>query len=256
MSNLNLQTVTTVRHWTDTLFSFTCTRDLAFRFENGQFTMVGLEVDGKPLLRAYSIASANYDEELEFFSIKVPDGPLTSRLQHLKTGDTLLIGRKPTGTLIVDNLLPGRVLWLLSTGTGLAPFMSVIRDPSVYERYDRIVVTHTCRYIRELAYRDYLTQSLPQHEFLGEQVRETLIYYPTVTREPFSNAGRITDLIETGKLFTDTGLPSFSAERDRIMLCGSSAMLRDTRVLLDARGFEEGSQSVPGHYVVERAFVS
>lgn len=256
MSNLNLQTVTTVRHWTDNLFSFTCTRDPAFRFENGQFTMVGLEVDGKPLLRAYSIASANYDEELEFFSIKVPDGPLTSRLQHLKTGDTLLIGRKPTGTLIVDNLLPGRVLWLLSTGTGLAPFMSVIRDPSVYERYDRIVVTHSCRYVRELAYRDYITQSLPQHEFLGEQVREKLIYYPTVTREPFANSGRITNLIETGKLFTDTGLPSFSSERDRIMLCGSSAMLRDTRVLLGARGFEEGSQSIPGHYVVERAFVS
>ena len=256
MSNLNLQTVTTVRHWTDTLFSFTCTRDLAFRFENGQFTMVGLEVDGKPLLRAYSIASANYDEELEFFSIKVPDGPLTSRLQHLMTGDTLLIGRKPTGTLIVDNLLPGRVLWLLSTGTGLAPFMSVIRDPSVYERYDRIVVTHTCRHIRELAYRDYITQSLPHHEFLGEPVREKLIYYPTVTREPFSNTGRITDLIENGKLFSDIRLPSFSAERDRIMLCGSSAMLRDTRALLDARGFEEGSQSIPGHYVVERAFVS
>lgn len=256
MSNMNLQTVTTVRHWTDTLFSFTCTRDPAFRFENGQFTMVGLEVDGKPLLRAYSIASANYDEELEFFSIKVPDGPLTSRLQHLKTGDTLLIGRKPTGTLIVDNLLPGRVLWLLSTGTGLAPFMSVIRDPSVYERYDRIVVTHTCRYVRELAYREYIAESLPQHEFLGEQVREKLIYYPTVTREPFANTGRITDLIETGKLFRDTGLPSFSAEHDRIMMCGSSAMLRDTRTLLDARGFEEGTQSVPGHYVVERAFVS
>lgn len=256
MSNLNLQTVTTVRHWTDTLFSFTCTRDPAFRFENGQFTMVGLEVDGKPLLRAYSIASANYDEELEFFSIKVPDGPLTSRLQHLQTGDTLLIGRKPTGTLIVDNLLPGRVLWLLSTGTGLAPFMSVIRDPSVYERFDQIVVTHTCRYIRELAYRDYITEVLPEHEFLGEQVREKLVYYPSVTREPFSNPGRITDLIETGKLFADTGLPSFSAERDRIMLCGSSAMLRDTRALLDARGFAEGTQSVPGHYVVERAFVS
>ncbi|HEY1998878.1 ferredoxin--NADP reductase [Paraburkholderia sp.] len=256
MSNLNLQTVTSVRHWTDTLFSFTCTRDAAFRFENGQFTMVGLEVDGKPLLRAYSIASANYDEELEFFSIKVPDGPLTSRLQHLKTGDTLLIGRKPTGTLIVDNLLPGRVLWLLSTGTGLAPFMSVIRDPSVYDRYDRIVVTHTCRHIRELAYRDYITDSLRTHTFLGEQVREKLIYYPTVTREAFSNVGRITDLIETGKLFTDTGLPSFSTERDRIMLCGSSAMLRDTRALLDARGFAEGNQSVPGHYVVERAFVS
>jgi ferredoxin/flavodoxin---NADP+ reductase len=256
MSNLQLQTVTTVRHWTDTLFSFTCTRDPSFRFENGQFTMVGLEVNGKPLLRAYSIASANYEEELEFFSIKVPDGPLTSRLQHLKIGDTLFIGRKPTGTLIVDNLLPGRVLWLLSTGTGLAPFMSVIRDPAVYERYDRIVVTHTCRHIRELAYRDYITQSLPDHEFLGESVREKLIYYPTVTREPFSNTGRITDLIENGKLFSEIGLPSFSIEHDRIMLCGSSAMLRDTRALLDARGFEEGNQSIPGHYVVERAFVS
>jgi ferredoxin--NADP+ reductase len=256
MSNLQLQTVTTVRHWTDTLFSFTCTRDPSFRFENGQFTMVGLEVNGKPLLRAYSIASANYEEELEFFSIKVPDGPLTSRLQHLKIGDTLFIGRKPTGTLIVDNLLPGRVLWLLSTGTGLAPFMSVIRDPAVYERYDRIVVTHTCRHIRELAYRDYITQSLPDHEFLGESVREKLIYYPTVTREPFSNTGRITDLIENGKLFSEIRLPSFSIEHDRIMLCGSSAMLRDTRALLDARGFEEGNQSNPGHYVVERAFVS
>jgi len=256
MSNLNSQTVLSVRHWTDTLFSFTCTRDPSFRFENGQFTMVGLEIDGKPLLRAYSIASANYDEELEFFSIKVPDGPLTSRLQHLKSGDPLLVGRKPTGTLIVDNLLPGRVLWLLSTGTGLAPFMSVIRDPGVYERYDRIVLTHTCRHTRELSYRDYITTVLPQHEFLGEPVREQLIYYPTVTREPFPNRGRITDLIESGTLFEDTGLPPFSPERDRIMLCGSSAMLRDTRALLDARGFEEGSQSAPGHYVVERAFVS
>ncbi|CAB3782029.1 ferredoxin--NADP reductase [Pararobbsia alpina] len=256
MSNLNPQTILSVHHWTDTLFSFTCTRDSSFRFENGQFIMVGLEVDGRPLMRAYSIASANYHEELEFFSIKVPDGPLTSRLQHLKRGDPLLIGRKPTGTLIVDNLLPGRVLWLLSTGTGLAPFMSVIRDPAVYERYDRIVLTHTCRYVRELAYRDYIMTELPQHEFLGEQVREQLIYYPTITREPFPNRGRITDLIETGTLFADTGLPPFSPERDRIMLCGSSAMLRDTRALLDARGFEEGNQSAPGHYVVERAFVS
>jgi len=254
MSNLNLQTVLSVRHWTDTLFSFTCTRDPSFRFENGQFTMVGLEIDGKPLMRAYSIASANYDEELEFFSIKVPDGPLTSRLQHLKSGDPLLVGRKPTGTLIVDNLLP--VLWLLSTGTGLAPFMSVIRDPAAYERYDHIVLAHTCRYVRELAYRDYIMTTLPKHEFLGEQVREQLIYYPTVTREPFSNSGRITDLIDAGTLFSDTGLPPFSPERDRIMLCGNSAMLRDTRALLEACGFDEGSQSAPGHYVVERAFVS
>jgi ferredoxin--NADP+ reductase len=256
MNNVNPQTVLSVQHWTNTLFSFTCTRDPSFRFENGQFTMVGLEIEGRPLMRAYSIASANYNEELEFYSIKVPNGPLTSRLQHLKSGDSLLVGRKPTGTLIVDNLLPGRVLWLLSTGTGLAPFMSVIRDPAVYERYDRVVLTHTCRYVRELAYRDYIMAALPRQEFLGEKVRKQLIYYPTVTREPFPNTGRITDLIATGTVFTDTGLPSFSIERDRIMLCGSSAMLRDTRALLDARGFGEGSQSAPGHYVVERAFVS
>ena len=255
MSNLNQQTVLSVHHWTDTLFSFTCTRDASFRFENGQFTMVGLEVDGKPLIRAYSMASANYEDNLEFLSIKVQDGPLTSRLQHLKVGDQVYIGKKPTGTLVVDNLLPGKVLWLLSTGTGLAPFMSVIKDPEVYERYDRVVLTHTCRFIDELAYKEYITQSLPNHEHIGELIRDKLVYYPTVTRQEFANRGRITDLIENGKLFEDLGLQPFSVENDRIMLCGSPHMLKDTRELLNSRGFEEGSHSKPGHYVIEKAFV-
>jgi ferredoxin--NADP+ reductase len=255
MSNLNQQTVLSVHHWTDTLFSFTCTRDASFRFENGQFTMVGLEVDGKPLIRAYSMASANYEDNLEFLSIKVQDGPLTSRLQHLKVGDQVYIGKKPTGTLVVDNLLPGKVLWLLSTGTGLAPFMSVIKDPEVYERYDRVVLTHTCRFIDELAYKEYITQSLPNHEHIGELIRDKLVYYPTVTRQEFANRGRITDLIENGKLFADLGLQPFSVEHDRIMLCGSPHMLKDTRDLLNSRGFDEGSHSKPGHYVIEKAFV-
>jgi ferredoxin--NADP+ reductase len=255
MSNLTQQTVLSVHHWTDTLFSFTCTRDPGFRFDNGQFTMVGLEVDGKPLLRAYSLASANYEENLEFLSIKVQDGPLTSRLQHLKVGDQVYIGKKPTGTLVVDNLLPGKTLWLLSTGTGLAPFMSVIKDPDVYDRYEKIVLTHTCRFVDELAYKEYITEHLPQHEHIGDLIREKLVYFPTVTREPFQNRGRITELIETGGLFESLSLPTFSVENDRVMLCGSPHMLRDTRQLLDSMGFAEGSNSAPGHYVVEKAFV-
>jgi ferredoxin--NADP+ reductase len=255
MSNLHEQTVLSVHHWTDTLFSFTCTRDSSFRFENGQFTMVGLEVDGKPLLRAYSIASANYEENLEFLSIKVPDGPLTSRLQHLKEGDKVFIGKKPVGTLVVDNLLPGKNLWLLSTGTGLAPFMSVIKDPEVYDRYERVILTHTCRFVDELAYKEFITDHLPQHEHIGELIREKLVYYPTVTRESFQTRGRITDLIQTGKVFEDLGLSGFSREDDRMMLCGSPHMLKDTRELLTSMGFAEGSNNEPGHYVVEKAFV-
>jgi ferredoxin/flavodoxin---NADP+ reductase len=255
MSNLNSQTVLSVHHWTDTLFSFTCTRDPSFRFENGQFTMVGLEVDGKPLIRAYSLASANYEEHLEFLSIKVQDGPLTSRLQHLKVGDQVLIGKKPVGTLMADNLLPGKTLWLLSTGTGLAPFMSIIKDPDIYDRYERVILTHTCRFVDELAYKEYITDHLPAHEHLGELVQEKLLYYPTVTREAFQNRGRITELIETEKLFADLGVPGFSLENDRVMLCGSPHMLRDTRKLLDDLGFQEGSNNAPGHYVVEKAFV-
>ncbi|CAB3778450.1 ferredoxin--NADP reductase [Pararobbsia alpina] len=255
MSNLNEQTVLSVHHWTDTLFSFTCTRDASFRFENGQFTMVGLQVDGKPLLRAYSLASANYEENLEFLSIKVPDGPLTSRLQHLKEGDKVFIGKKPVGTLVVDNLLPGKNLWLLSTGTGLAPFMSIIKDPDVYDRYERVILTHTCRFVDELAYKEFITEHLPAHEHLGDLIREKLVYYPTVTRENFQTRGRITDLIQTGKVFEDLGLSSFSLENDRMMLCGSPHMLKDTRELLTSLGFAEGSNSEPGHYVVEKAFV-
>ncbi|MFG1279749.1 ferredoxin--NADP reductase [Xanthobacter autotrophicus] len=255
MSNFNEETVTSVHHWTDTLFSFTCTRDPGLRFLNGQFTMIGLKVDGKPLLRAYSMASANYEPDLQFFSIKVQNGPLTSRLQHLKVGDKILVGRKPTGTLVQDSLLPGKRLYLLSTGTGLAPFLSVVKDPEAYERFEKVILIHGTRTVAELAYDEFLTKELPNHEFLGEEVRNKLIYYPTVTREPFRNQGRITDLITSGKLFTDIGMPVISPEEDRMMLCGSPQMLKDVVDLLETRGFAEGSQSAPGHYVIEKAFV-
>ena len=252
--NVSGQIVQTVHHWTDRLFSFTLTRDPTFRFENGQFVMIGLMVDGKPLLRAYSVASANYEEHLEFLSIKVPDGPLTSRLQNIQVGDTVLVGRKSTGTLLLGNLLPGRNLYFLSTGTGLAPFMSLIRDPDVYDRCEKLVLVHGCRQIDELAYRDYITHELPQNEFLGEMVREKLIYYPTITREEFVNQGRVTELIETGKLFADIGLPEFDPELDRVMICGSEAMLADLVEMLEARGWVEGNNSKPGQYVIEKAF--
>ncbi|WP_024278749.1 ferredoxin--NADP reductase [Xanthobacter sp. 126] len=255
MSNFNEETVTSVHHWTDNLFSFTCTRDPGLRFLNGQFTMIGLRVDGKPLLRAYSMASANYEEELQFFSIKVQNGPLTSRLQHLKVGDKILVGRKPTGTLVQDSLLPGKRLYLLSTGTGLAPFLSVVKDPEAYDRFEKVILIHGTRTVAELAYDEYLTKTLPDDEILGEEVKAKLVYYPTVTREPFRNQGRITDLITSGKLFSDLGMPVMSPEEDRLMLCGSPQMLKDVVDLLESRGFAEGSQSAPGHYVIEKAFV-
>jgi ferredoxin/flavodoxin---NADP+ reductase len=245
-----------VRHWNDTLFSFRTTRDATLRFENGHFVMLGLPVNGKPLLRAYSIASANYEEHLEFFSIKVQNGPLTSRLQHLKPGDDIIISRKPTGTLLLHDLLPGKHLYLLSTGTGLAPFLSIIRDPQTYERFEKIVLVHGVRQVSDLAYHDYISHELPNHEFLGELVRKQLVYYPTATREPFRNNGRLTELINSGKLFHDIGLPSFTPDDDRAMLCGSPSMLSDTRELLDARGFQVSPHiGTPGHYVFERAFV-
>ncbi|MFA7666035.1 MAG: ferredoxin--NADP reductase [Burkholderiaceae bacterium] len=255
MAAFNTETVTAVHHWDDRLFSFRTTRDRALRFHNGHFVMLGLEVDGRPLMRAYSIASANHEEHLEFLSIKVPDGPLTSRLQHLKIGDKVLVSRKPTGTLVVSDLLPGKRLWLLATGTGLAPFMSIIKDPEVYERFEKIIVVHGVRRVSELAYQDYLASELPQDELLGELVRDQLVYYPTVTREPFSNQGRITALLESGKLTADLGLPPISPAEDRFMLCGSVAMLADLRALLDARGFTISPHTgQPGDYVIEKAF--
>jgi ferredoxin--NADP+ reductase len=255
MSSIAHEEVTHVHHWTESLFSFKTTRDSGFRFRNGQFAMIGLEVSGRPLLRAYSLASANFEEHLEFFSIKVPDGPLTSRLQHLKVGDSILVNGKPTGTLILDNLLPGRNLYLMSTGTGLAPFLSIIKDPDTYDRYEKVVLVHGCRQVAELAYERMITQELPQHEFLGEMVSQQLIYYPTVTREPFRNRGRLTDLITSGKLFDDIGLDSLSAEQDRVMMCGSPSMLKDLVEIVRERGFHEGNHSKPGEYVIEKAFV-
>lgn len=245
-----------VHHWNDTLFSFRTTRDPGFRFDSGQFVMIGLEVDGRPLLRAYSIASANFEEHLEFFSIKVQNGPLTSRLQHLQPGDALTLSRKPTGTLVLNDLKPGRHLYLLATGTGLAPFLSIARDPDTYARYDKIVLAHGVRTIGDLAYADYLQRELPQHDYLGELVREKLIYYPTVTREPFVHRGRITDAIVDGAMSEAIGLPPLNPATDRVMLCGSPAMLDDLAALLDGRGFRASPRTrEPGDYVIERAFV-
>ncbi len=248
MSNFYEEKVLSVHHWTDSLFSFTATRDPSFRFLNGQFTMIGIEVEGRPLLRAYSMVSSSYDENLEFFSIKVANGPLTSRLQHLKVGDKLIVGRKATGTLVLDNLVPGKHLYLLGTGTGLAPFLSIIRDPETYERFEKVILVHGCRTVAELAYGDQITEVLPNDEYLGEAVREKLIYYPTVTREAFRNTGRITDLIQSYKIFEDIGLPPLDVEADRVMLCGSPAMIQETRALLDGRGFSEGSQAEAGQF--------
>ena len=256
MAAFNTERVTSVHHWNDTLFSFRTTRDPALRFHNGHFVMIGLEVDGKPLMRAYSIASANYEEHLEFLSIKVPNGPLTSRLQHLKVGDSILVSRKPVGTLVVDDLLPGKNLYLFGTGTGLAPFMSIIKDPDVYERFEKVVLVHGVRWVSELAYADYISNELPNNEYFGELVREKLIYYPTVTREPFRNQGRITELLTSGKLAADVGLPPVNPETDRAMLCGSPHMLADVGAILDGLGFKVSEHTGhPGDYVVERAFV-
>ena len=255
MSAFLEERVLSVHHWTDRLFSFTTTRDPALRFSNGHFTMIGLRVDGKPLLRAYSIVSANYEEHLEFLSIKVPDGPLTSRLQHIQVGDTVIVGKKPTGTLLIDYLLPGKRLYLLGTGTGLAPFMSIVRDPETYDRFDQVVLVHGVRLVDELAYHDLLEEQLPRHEFLGELVSSKLRYYPTVTREPYKNMGRMTELMESGKLFSDLGVPPLDPATDRVMLCGSPAMLRDLKQMLEVRGFKEGNTTKPGDFVIERAFV-
>jgi ferredoxin--NADP+ reductase len=260
------ETVLDVRHWTDNYFSFTTTRDDGFRFDNGQFVMIGLEVpqeDGtiRPLMRAYSIASANWEEQLEFFSIKVQNGPLTSRLQHIAPGDTLLIGRKPTGTLLISDVHPGRNLYLLSTGTGLAPWMAIVKDPATYERFERVIIVHGVRAEPDLAYRDYIVNELPRNEFLGDEIRHKLLYYPTVSREDFYwhgrlQRGRITDLLESGRIAADLGLAPLDQKHDRAMICGSPQMLTDFRRILDSRGFIASPRiGTAGEYVFERAFV-
>ncbi|BFM08452.1 ferredoxin--NADP reductase [Halioxenophilus aromaticivorans] len=255
MAKFIREQVTHIHHWNDTLFSFRTTRQQSLRFENGHFIMIGLEVEGRPLMRAYSVASANYQPELEFFSIKVPDGPLTSRLQKIQVGDEILMSTKPTGTLISGNLLDGENLYLLGTGTGLAPFLSIIRDPDVYEQFNKVILVHGVRETSELAYQDLIENQLPNDEYLGDMVREKLIYYPTVTREHFRNTGRVTDLMTSGKLFDDIGLAKPDKSRDRFMLCGSPSMLKDTCAILDGWGMEESRHGNRAEYVIERAFV-
>jgi ferredoxin/flavodoxin---NADP+ reductase len=254
MSNILRETVLEVHHWTENLFTLKTTRDPGFRFDSGEFAMMGLEVDGRPLLRAYSVVSAPYDEQLEFLSIKVPNGPLTSRLQHVKPGDTILVNRKATGTLLLHNLEPGKNLWLLSTGTGLAPFLSIIKDPTVYERFDRVILTHTVRNKNELVCGEKALEDLKANEYIGELAAEKLIYYPTVTREPFQNEGRITDLIRSGKVFADLGLEPLSTADDRVMICGNPHMTAELTKYMEDQGFEMGANNKPGTFVIEKAF--
>ena len=255
-SKYSTEKVLSVNHWNDTLFSFKTTRQDGLRFENGQFVMIGLEVDGRPLARAYSVASPNYDEHLEFLSIKVQDGPLTSRLQHIKVGDELLVSRKPTGTLVIHDLKPAKNLYLFSTGTGLAPYMSLIQDIEVYDRFEKVILVHGVRKVDDLAYKDFIENELPKNEFFGDEVKNKLIYYPTVTREAFKNEGRLTVLIKSGKLFKDIGLEKMNPADDRAMICGSSEMLKDTQDLLDSMNFKVSPRiGEPGDYVIEHAFV-
>ncbi|MGV1762683.1 ferredoxin--NADP reductase [Rhizobium rhizogenes] len=247
--------VLSVTHYTDRLFRFTMTRPQGFRFRSGEFAMIGLMVDGKPLYRAYSIASPAWAEELEFFSIKVPDGPLTSHLQNIKPGDEVLMRKKPTGTLVLDALTPGKRLYMFSTGTGIAPFASLIRDPETYEKFEEVILTHTTRDVAELKYGFDLVEEIRNDELLSEVVGDKLRHYATVTREEYPFTGRITDLMENGKLFTDLGIPALDPEIDRGMICGSSAMLKDTKELLEKAGLNEGANSKPAEFVIERAFV-
>lgn len=256
MSTITAERVLDVRHWNESLFSFRTTRSSGLRFENGQFVMIGLQMEDRPLMRAYSIASANYEDHLEFLSIKVADGPLTSRLQHLQEGNQILVSRKPTGSLLLHDLRPGRNLYMMATGTGLAPFLSLVRDPEVYERFERVILVHGVRTVSELAYQDYLTHTLPADEVLGEEVGEKFTYYPTVTREPYRNRGRVTDLIDSGQLMRDVDLPDLNPQTDRVMICGNPGMLKELSVMLDARGFEiSPGVGQQGDYVIERAFV-
>ncbi|MBT8437995.1 MAG: ferredoxin--NADP reductase [Gammaproteobacteria bacterium] len=255
MTEIHKETVIDVHHWSDTLFTIKTTRDRSLRFRNGEFAMMGIEVEGKPLMRAYSMASANYEDHLEFYSIKVQQGALTSRLQHIIAGDEILVSKKPTGTLLWDRLRPGKHLYLLSTGTGLAPFLSIIKDPEVYENFEKVILVHGCRYINELTYQQLITHELKHNEYFGDSVKEKLIYYPAVTREPYINYGRITKLLQTGKLIEDIGTPALNREDDRFMLCGSPSMLTSLTEILDDLGFTETRKNDLGEYVIERAFV-
>lgn len=257
-ASLSVEKVLSVQHWNEHLFSFRVTRPASFRFRSGEFVMIGLMGDnGKPLLRAYSVASPAWDEELEFLSIKVEDGPLTSKLQQIKVGDDIFLGRKPTGTLVADALLPGRRLFLIGTGTGLAPWMSLIRDPDIYDRFEEVVVVHSVRRVSDLAYREMLESSLAGDPLVDEAAAKQLTYVPTVTREPFHTTARVGVLIENGKLFEGGSAtpPHFDPDHDRIMLCGSMAMIKEMAETLDGLGFTEGSNAKPGEYVIERAFV-
>ncbi len=250
------QTVTQVTHWTDRLFSFRVSRPRSLRFRSGEFVMIGLMGDnGKPLLRAYSIASPAWDEELEFYSIKVPDGPLTSKLQHIQPGDEIILRPKPVGTLVHDALLPGKRLWFLATGTGLAPFASLMREPETYEKYDQVIMMHTCREMAELEYGRQLVESLKDDPLIGELVGDKLLYYPTTTREPFHHMGRVTDNLTSGKVFADLGLPPMNRDEDRAMVCGSLAFNIDVKKILEDFGLTEGANSDPQQFVVEKAFV-
>ncbi len=250
------QTVTEVRHWTDRLFSFRVTRPRSLRFRSGEFVMIGLPgKDGRPVMRAYSIASPSWDETLEFYSIKVPDGPLTSRLQHIQPGDQIILRPKPVGTLVLDALLPGKRLWMLATGTGIAPFASLVRDPETYEKFEQVIVMHTCRLKAELDYGRELMESLPDDPLIGEFVTGKLHYYPTTTREDSPRMGRITDNLHSGKVFEDLALPPLDPAQDRAMVCGSLGFNKDMKTLLESLGFREGANSEPAEYVVEKAFV-
>ncbi len=251
------ETVTEVRHWTDRLFSFRVTRPRSLRFRSGEFVMIGLPDDrGKPLLRAYSIASPSWDDSLEFYSIKVPDGPLTSRLQYIRPGDQIILRPKPVGTLVLDALLPGRRLWLLATGTGIAPFASLLRDPETYEKFEQVILMHTCRELAELEYGRQLVEALPDDPLIGEIAGGKLHYYPTTTREPSARMGRITDNLASGKVFADLGLPGpLNPADDRAMVCGSLAFNLDVKAVLEGWGLREGANSEPREYVVEKAFV-
>lgn len=254
------QTVTEVKHWTDRLFSFRVSRPQSLRFRSGEFVMIGLMGDnGRPLLRAYSIASPAWDEELEFYSIKVQDGPLTSRLQHINVGDEIILRPKPVGTLVHDALLPGKRLWFFATGTGIAPFASLIREPQTYEDYDQIILTHTCRELAELEYGRQLVDTVRNDELLGELLGQEnlkkLVYYPTTTRDESPKMGRITDLMKSGELFSDLGITDFGPEADRAMVCGSMGLNMDIKEILESYGLREGANSDPKEYVVEKAFV-